>query len=74
MEQHWEHLRIVFAIPAANRLVLNFSKCVFAIPEMDFLGHLVSAAGVEPMRDNVQVILELPLPPPPRIARVYNGS
>ncbi len=55
-EEHWTHLRTLFAILAANGLALNLEKCVFAVPELDFLGHRISAAGVAPLRDNVQVI------------------
>jgi hypothetical protein len=52
----------LFAILAANGLALNLEKCVFAVPELDFLGHRISAAGVAPLRDNVQVILDFPKP------------
>ncbi len=45
----------LFAILAANSLALNLEKCVFALSELDFLGHRISAAGVAPLRDNVQV-------------------
>jgi cleavage and polyadenylation specificity factor subunit 1 len=61
-EEHWTHLRTLFAILAANGLALNLEKCVFAVPELDFLGHRISAAGVAPLRDNVQVILDFPKP------------
>jgi hypothetical protein len=41
----------------------SFEKCVFAITELDFLDHRISAAGVAPLlRDNVQVILDFPTP------------
>jgi hypothetical protein len=35
---------------------------VFAVSELDFLGHCISAAGVTPLRDNLQVILDFPKP------------
>jgi hypothetical protein len=60
--QHWTHLRTLYAILAANGLALNLEKCVFAVSELDFLGHHISAAGVAPLRDNVQVILDFPKP------------
>ena len=56
-EQHWTHLRTLFAILAANGLALNLEKCVFAVSELDFLGHRIFATGVTPLRLNVQVIL-----------------
>jgi hypothetical protein len=43
----------LFAILTANGLALNLEKCVFAVSELDFLGHRISA-----LRDNVQVILD----------------
>ncbi len=52
----------MFVILAANGLALNLEKCVFAVSELDFLGHRISAAGVAPLRDNVQVILDFPKP------------
>jgi hypothetical protein len=61
-EQHWTHHRTLFAILAVNGLALNLEKCVFAVSELDFLGHLISAAGVAPLRDNVRVILDFPKP------------
>jgi hypothetical protein len=61
-EQHWTHLCTLFAILAANGMALNLEKCVFAIFELDFLGHCISAAGVAPLRDIVQVILDFPKP------------
>jgi hypothetical protein len=61
-ELHWTRLRTLFAILATNGLALNLEKCVFAISELDFLGHCISAAGVAPLRDNVQVILDFPKP------------
>jgi hypothetical protein len=61
-EQHWTHLRTLFAILVANSLALNLEKCVFAISELDFLGHRISTAAVTPLRDNVQVILDFPKP------------
>jgi hypothetical protein len=57
-EQHWTHLHTLLAILAANGLAINLEKCVFAVSEVDFLGHRISAAGVAPLRDNVQVILD----------------
>ncbi len=61
-EQHWTHLRTLFTILTANGLALNLEKCVFAVSELDILGHRISAASVASLWDNVQVILEFPKP------------
>jgi hypothetical protein len=61
-EQDWIYFRTSFSILAANGLALNLEKCVFAVSELDFLGYRISAAAVAPLRDNVQVILDVPKP------------
>jgi hypothetical protein len=72
-EQHWTHLRTLFAILAANGLALNLEKCVFAVSELDFLGHRISAAGAAPLRDNVHVILDFPKPADYKALQRYLG-
>jgi hypothetical protein len=52
----------LFAILATNGLALNLEKCVFTVSELDFLGHRISTAGVAPVLDNIQVILDFPKP------------
>ena len=43
----WTHLQ---------QLAIKLDKYVLAAPELDFLGHRISAVGITPLRDNVQVI------------------
>ncbi len=40
----------------------HLEKCVFAVSELDFLGHCISTASVAHLWDNVQVILDFPKP------------
>ena len=47
-EEHLLHLWQIFSILAANGLTLNLKKCEFAVPQLDFLGHRVLAAGLAP--------------------------
>jgi hypothetical protein len=49
MEQHKRDVEEVFWPLQAAGLVINFEKCIFAIPEVDFLGHRVSASGFAPL-------------------------
>ncbi len=48
MEQHQRDVEEVFRRLQAAGLVINFEKCTFAVPEMDFLGNRVSASGFAP--------------------------
>ena len=45
-EEHEEHLRLVLTVLREQKLYAKFSKCEFWIPEVAFLGHVVSAEGV----------------------------
>ncbi len=53
MEQDVEE---VFRRLQAAGLVINFEKCTFALPEVDFLGHRVSASGFAPLPSRVAAI------------------
>jgi hypothetical protein len=57
-----EHLREVFSRLRDAGLVINTEKCVFAATAVEFLGHKVSAAGVETLRSHVQGVLAHPEP------------
>ena len=46
VESHEEHLRIVLQLLREHRLYAKFSKCEFWLPEVKFLGHVVSGSGV----------------------------
>jgi len=61
-QQHTSDLRDVFQRLRAAGLVVNAEKCLFAVPELDFLGHHVSAAGISPLSDKVAAILCHPRP------------
>ena len=61
-DNHWRHLHQLFQALSDNGLAINLDKCVFAVPELDFLGHRINAAGVTPLQENVQVMLDFPPP------------
>jgi hypothetical protein len=49
IEEHRQHLGKFLEKLEENRLVINSDKCVFAVPELEFLGHSLSAAGLVPL-------------------------
>ena len=51
-EEHHEHLRQVFQLLSSKSLVINKAKCIFGTQELDFLGHRVSAEGVQTIPDD----------------------
>ncbi|BHF81929.1 hypothetical protein SprV_0802506400 [Sparganum proliferum] len=61
-ENHLANLRSVFLSLKQAGLTLKPSKCVFIRPRIKFLGHVVSATGVETDADKVRQIREWPTP------------
>jgi hypothetical protein len=39
------HLEAFFSALAANGLAINLEKCVFAVPTLEILGHMISVGG-----------------------------
>ena len=60
--QHLEHLRRIFELLSSNGLIINKSKCVFGVSELDYLGHLVISNGICPLTGRIQVNMEFPIP------------
>ena len=51
--QHERDLRCLFDALKCFGLVVNSSKCVFGVSELQFLGHHVSARGIRPLPQKV---------------------
>src|ERR1041385_5827263 len=57
-EEHAEHLRLVLMKLREHRLYAKFSKCEFWLPEVTYLGHVISAKGIFVNPERVQAILD----------------
>ena len=44
--EHAEHLRLVLEKLREHRLYAKFSKCEFWLPEVTYLGHVISGKGI----------------------------
>ena len=55
-EEHVLHLREVLSRLAKHGIVLNGEKCVLGVPEVQFLGHMVSARGIITLPEKVAAI------------------
>ncbi|XP_058783964.1 uncharacterized protein LOC131658715 [Vicia villosa] len=60
--EHLSHLQIIFYLLLANFYVVKFSKCVFAVPTVHYLGHVISKGMVAPDAEKIQAILDWPQP------------
>ena len=62
IEQHATHLEEVFRLLERAGLKIKRSKCLFAQEQVNYLGHVVSAAGVSPDKKKIKAIKQFPTP------------
>nr|VZH91271.1 unnamed protein product [Spirometra erinaceieuropaei] len=72
-EEHMEHLATVFDCLQQFGVVLNPSKCVFGVPSLEFLGHLVNSHGIRPLPSKVAAIRDFPPPTSKRQLQRFLG-
>lgn len=59
---HVCNLLLNFELLASNHFVAKLSKCVFSVPSVDYLDHVISINGVTPDPTKIQEILNSPKP------------
>lgn len=62
MEEHVQHLQIVFAILQTNQLYANRKKYCFGQYELEYLGHVISREGVVADKSKIAAMLDWPSP------------
>ena len=62
LDEHLQHIEIVLKLLEENNLSLRLPKCFWAKDEMEYLGHMVSQAGLRPTQSKVKTISEWPTP------------
>jgi hypothetical protein len=60
--EHIQHLQLVLQLLHDNKFFAKLSKCIFAVPQVDYLGHVISADGVQPDPEKIEAILSWPVP------------
>ena len=68
-----ERLDLIFTRLSEYGLKIKPSKCVLFRTEIQFLGHLVTASGVQPLPDKVAAIKDWPTPRCLRDVRAFYG-
>ena len=70
---HLEHLEIVFQRLKEADLKLKASKCNFFKKHIQYLGHLVSGEGIEPLPEKLEAVRKMPPPTTPKEIRQFLG-
>ena len=73
LEEHQQLLKQVFSILAANKLYIKKSKCSFAQTSLEYLGHVISAAGVATDPAKIKAIQMWPVPLTVKMLRAFLG-
>ena len=73
VQDHAEHLHTVFQQLHANSLVLNRKKCDFAVSQVEYLSHIVFAAGVAADPRKTAAMRQWPVPKDLKALRGFLG-
>jgi hypothetical protein len=61
-QEHMRHLDEVLSIMEAQSLYAKESKCEFGMTELLYLGHIISAKGVQVHQEKIRAILDWSTP------------
>ena len=73
-EEHLLHIRQVLQLLSENQLLIKQSKCSFALQELEYLGHVISAAGVSTDPSKVAAVHDWPVPMSLKSLREFLGT
>ena len=71
--EHLEHLRLVLQKLREYHLFAKQSKCAFQLQEVEFLGHVVSSAGIKMDAAKCKAIQDWPTPTCVKDVRSFHG-
>lgn len=73
LKEHLKHLEQVFTILQENQLYVKLSKCSFAQQELEYLGHVISGAGVQTDPTKISAVRDWPVPTNAKPVRGFLG-
>ena len=73
VKTHLEHLRKVFQRLREADLRLKMEKCNFLKIHIQYLGHLISGEGIEPLPEKLESIKQMPAPTTPKEVKQFLG-
>ena len=73
MDTHLKHVRLLFDRLRKADLKLKESKCNFLKAHVQYLGHLISGKGIEPVPEKLESIKNMPSPTTPKEVKQFLG-
>ena len=73
LEEHVDHLHVVFNVLRENKLYANLKKCSFCLEFVVFLGFVISSKGISVDEEKVKAIREWPIPKNANEVRSFHG-
>lgn len=70
---HAIHLRLLFTALRQHKLHIKVSKCAFCMPEISWLGHVISRAGVHVDPEKTAAVQRWPVPQDVQQVRMFLG-
>nr|GEY01088.1 hypothetical protein [Tanacetum cinerariifolium] len=72
-EEHEAHLKTILDLPKKETLYAKFSKCIFWLKEVQFLGHVVNREGIHVDPSKVESVKSWKTPESPTEIRSFLG-
>ena len=72
-KEHLEHLEEIFSRLRAAGFKLKLEKCSFFKKHIQYLGHLISADGIQPLPEKLESIAKMPAPKNPKEGKQFLG-
>ena len=72
-QEHLSHIRMVFEKLKSANLSMKKSKCSFFSKEIQYLGHILSATGIQPLPSKTHAIQHMNPPTTPKQVRAFLG-
>ena len=73
IRDHLVHLRMVFQRMREADLKLKMEKCNFLKANLQYLGHIISGKGIEPVPEKLESIKKMPAPTSPKEVKQFLG-
>ena len=73
IKTHLYHIEILFQRLREAKLKLKESKCNFLKKHVQYLGHLISGEGIEPVPEKLESIKQMPTPRTPKEIKQFLG-